>query len=250
LVILTLAYVRLAALGWLLLTGYGPAPAIDPEAAAAPAPPEEDITWLMSAPWGKAAIILVAAMAVLFLGNTLMMRKKKAGGGRMSRLDFDVSVARLEDTPRVAIADAKTGPVHLTGRVLSATGTLGSRDGHARVWNNRAGAGRRTAVGAELAVVGDETGQIGIEGLEGARVIAPREAGKLHDTVSLYVGDLVQVLGHFVAEHHGDDAESKNNIYGMMGADRQVQLRVLERYDGAAGARVDPAEATEEAPTS
>ncbi len=203
----------------------------------------EEINWLFSAPWGKIFMYGIAAVAVIFLGNLVSNRKSRATSGRMAKLDFDIEIARLESLPVQPIGAAKTGKVHFEAIILSATGTLGSKHGKPRIWHNRAGSGRNTAVGVELAVLGDATGQVGVENLETARVIAPRDSSSPHDTVSLYVGDRVQALGIFTADAHGDDPDPSKNIYGMIGSNSQLQLRVLRRH-GADQIRPDSAAVT------
>ena len=95
-------------------------------------------------------------------------------------------------------------------------------------------ASRRAAVAAELVLVRDESGQASIECLDLARVIAatnPKAGGRSQavDTVSLHIGDRVQILGYFRAEQHGDDHKAADRVFGMLGDKGHIQVRLLER---------------------
>lgn len=205
------------------LLGFAP-----PEAAPeAPAGDEasEDITWLLSGPWGTLAVLIVLAVVVLMAGN---MMTKMRGRGR-ARAGFDLEVARMENLTPTPIAELVSGPAHAVGVVSSTTGSLGGPPERARVYMNRAGSDRSTAVGSELIVVEDESGKVAVEDLESARVLAPREDAGPHEVISLYVGDRVQLLGRFKAEVHGEEESPEQRVYGMFGVDGQVQVKVLER---------------------
>ena len=191
---------------------------------------EDDLGWLISAPWGKSVLVVVVALLVLAAGNALLKRKPWTNDAR-HRPDFDLEVARLESLPVSEIASARKGPVHLEGSIASAVGSLGGDPGRECVYRNRVGAGRGSAVGSELILVRDGSGQVGIENLEHARVVAPRERAdpRAPETYSLHVGDHVEVLGEFTIQPHGDDTDPRDRVYGMLGADRRLQVRVLER---------------------
>jgi hypothetical protein len=190
-----------------------------------------EIDWILEGPWGKLAVLIVVAVAVLTVGNLMMKRRARIGGaGSRARGDFDLEVAKMTDLPVTAIAQAKPGPVHVEAVLVSANGSLGGAPGRECVWRNRYGASRSTAVGAELVVAQDESGQAGLEGLEHARVLAPKDptTGK-HEFASLYVGDRVEILGYFTPEKYGDATDPTQRVYGMMGVDGHMQVKVLER---------------------
>lgn len=200
----------------------------------------EEITWLGDAPWARVGLVICAAVFVLTVGGVLAKRRPRGlrleGGGKK---DFDLQIARLESLPVTPIASANDGPVHLQGVLSSANQTLGGPPRSARIYHNRKGASRRAAVAAQLVLLRDESGQASIECLDLARVIAatnPKAGGRSQavDTVSLHIGDRVQVLGYFRAEHHGDDHKAADRVFGMLGDRGHIQVRLLERPSHAA----------------
>lgn len=197
---------------------------------APPSSSEGEIDWLLDGPWAKLALLITIAIAVLTVGNLLMKRRTTAGSTGRFRGDFDLEVAKMEALPFTPIAEAQAGPVRLRATLASSNGSLGGQPGRECVWRNRYGGARSTAVAAELVVAKDESGQVAIEDLEGARVLAPKDepAGK-HEFASLLLGDEVEVLGYFAPEKHGGDEDPGERIYGIMGVDSQVQVRLLER---------------------
>lgn len=216
-----------AALGQ-LLAALGP-----PELGGQAVPDEtSEIDWLLNAPWAKVGLLITLAVGVLVLANVVMKGRKPERGLR-ARPDFDLRVAKLEALPVVGLAEAKNGPVHVEGVIRMGEGALGTGP-FACVYHNRHGSGRKTAIAAELALLaeageGEEASVIlGLENLEQARVIAPREDDGPHDTISLYLGDRVQVLGDLLLF---DDPKSIGgaDMRGMLGARGQIQIRVLER---------------------
>lgn len=216
-----------------------------------------ELSWLGSAPWAKVALIITVAVFVLMFGGVLAKRGTRRGSALGGRRDFSLEVARLESLPATPIAEAHDGPVHFEGTLSSASETLGGEPGKERVYFNRAGAGRRSAVASELVLLRDATGQVSIEGLENARVIAAKERkGGRHDapdTISLRLGDRVQLLGHFRSELHGRDEAPEERVYGVIGDGQQIQVRVLAAPSEAAkdGEAVgDPAAASVESPAA
>ena len=106
------------------------------------------------------------------------------------------TVERLEAEDATPIAKAKAGPVRIRGVLVAARGKLGGPEGRECVWRNRAGGRPDAAVAAELVVIADDSGRCGIDGLEGAYVIAPAEKHtRHHENVSLYLGDYKEVSG-------------------------------------------------------
>lgn len=138
-------------------------------------------------------------------------------------------VARLERKDPTPIAQATQGPVRVVGTVVRASGSLGGPPERACVYRNRPGAAPELAVAAEVLVVADDSGRCGVENLEGARVSAPTERHSLHhESVSVCVGDRVEVLGTFSPDRtDGDDPAA--TVYGTIGTDGPLELRVVER---------------------
>jgi hypothetical protein len=161
----------------------------------------------------------------LVLTNTLMRKKKGRRGLR--KPDFDLRVAKLEALPVSPIGEAKTGPVHLTGTLRKGDGALGTGD-RACVFQNRAGSSRATAIAAELVLLDDQTGVVGLEQLDGARVIAPKEDHGPHDTIALYLGDEVEVVGELMLFDKPQTAGGEP-LRGMLGSLGQIQVRVCSR---------------------
>lgn len=193
----------------------------------------DELGWMTQVNWTIPLIGICAALAVLWLG------RKLSQGGRIGRsskqggrdLNFDLEVAQLESRPPVEIASAKSGLVHLRGVLRSAQGSLGGPEDRARVWYNQQGAPRDAAVGVELCLMGDETGQVALEDLSQARVIAPIQ-GEEPRYRTLQLGDKVEVLGELVAERMRKDGEdSAEQVYGVIGRGRGFQVRVLDRPD-------------------
>jgi hypothetical protein len=203
-----------------LLALFGP-----PELGGKPVP-DNEIAWLSDAPWAKLALLITVAVIVMVAANMLMRSRRGRSGGRR-KFDFDLGVAKLEALPVTPIASAKPGPVHLVGTLRKGAGALGSGE-HACVFQNRAGSSRATAIAAELIVLTDESGNIGLEQLEDARVIAPREEHGPHDTIALYLGDRVEVVGELMLFDAPQTADGEP-LRGMLGSLGQIQVRVIER---------------------
>lgn len=203
-----------------LLFAYGP-----PELGGKPVPDDEQINWLLDAPWAKVALMITLAVGVLVLANMLMRGRRGRKGLR--KPDFDLRVAKLEALPVVPIAEAKPGPVHLSGTLGKGDGALGTGE-RACVYQNRAGSSRATAIAAELVLLRDESGIVGIEQLESARVIAPKEDMGAHEIVALYLGDRVEVVGELI---HFDQPQTADGepLRGMLGTLGQIQVRLIER---------------------
>lgn len=234
--------------GAAMLLAWGPAPT---DGGA------EELGWLTDAPWGRVAVIVAIAVVVFTLGTGFTKRLGRGRAAARRRPDFDLRIAKLESLPPTSIADANDGPVHIEGVIASANETLGGPPERARVYFNQKGAGRKAAVAAELVVVRDATGQVAIEDLEAARVIAASD-GKparpdARPTYSLRLGDRVQLLGDFRREVHAKKNEAaKDGIFGVMGDQGQIQVRLLERprdESAEAQAASEPeAEPAEDAP--
>jgi hypothetical protein len=205
-------------LAWVALLG-------PPELGGKPVP-DDEIGWLTNAPWAKLALLLTIAVIVMFVANIFMQARRNRVGGR-HKPDFDLRVAKLEALPVTPIGAAKSGAVHLVGTLRNVAGALGSGE-HACVFQNRAGSSRSTAIATELVLLTDESGTVGIEQLEGARVIAPREEHGPHETIALYLGDRVEVVGELLLF---DSPETVNDepLRGLLGSLGQIQVRLIER---------------------
>jgi hypothetical protein len=140
------------------------------------------------------------------------------------------TVERLEARAVTAIAKAQAGPVRIQGVITGSSGNLGGAAGHECVWRNRAGAGPQTAVAAELLVVADDSGCCGVEELEQARVVAPADKlGMHHESSSLRIGDRIEIIGCFEPEAADEPGDPAQRVYGTLGGDGRLDIRVLER---------------------
>ncbi|MEX1363490.1 MAG: hypothetical protein AB1Z98_10210 [Nannocystaceae bacterium] len=156
------------------------------------------------------------------------------GGGPRRDASWRSTVERLEAQPATAIAKATSGPVRIEAEVVGASGNLGGTPGRECVWRNRAGAGTQTAVGADLVIIADASGRCGIERLEQARVAAPTEkTGAHYESVSLYVGDRIEVIARFDRELVGEHDDPAMLVYGTLGTEGPVDVRVLQRPEPA-----------------
>lgn len=211
--------------------------------------PADDDPFAMFAEWDSGQIVILAilipiAIAVSWYGtrsftkargaSTLRPRGRPFYDEGTGITGFDTvwreRVVGLEARPPTKIAEATGGTIRIQGKLVNASGNLGGRPGRECVWRNRAGARPDSAVGAELVVVADATGQCGVENLERARVIAPAESHGLHyENVSLYLGDEVECIGTFESERVGDDADPTKVVYGTLGGLGPVQVRLVQR---------------------
>lgn len=193
------------------------------------------------------AILVPLAIFVFWFGRRAASRRRGEYGlrpsgrifrGRAQRSNdaWRAEVARLEALPPTPIAEAKRASVRFEGTLTAASGNLGGPPGRECVWRNRAGARPESAVGAEVVIVADASGRAGIEGIEGATVIAPSDHHSLHhENVSLYLGDRVEVLGYFEPEStppeptRADQSDPSVLVYGTVGGQGSLQLRLIER---------------------
>lgn len=203
-----------------------------------------DLAWLAETDWITPIVLITLAVGVLMWSRRFALQRSRGAqndsaerdlrGTGARALDFDLEIARLEEQAAVPIAAAKPGLVHIRGRIASAHGSLGGPADRQRIYYNRAGAPRSAAIGVELCLVADDSGQVALEQLESARVIATPEGNEELRYITLQVGDQVEVLGEFEAERVSKKGESaKEKIYGVIGRNRQLQLRVLQRGDAS-----------------
>lgn len=118
------------------------------------------------------------------------------------------------------IAELRAGPCMIRGHLLATDLHLGGIPGQECIWRNRLYGRREMAVAAEKVMIEDVSGKAFLEHLEQAFVVAPHEKFSPHYTsISLYVGDLVEVIGWV----------TKSSTHGTLGANGQLYIRVCER---------------------
>lgn len=233
-----------------MITMSGLASAWAEEAAGRIAPaagPTPDDPWSMFQGSSTEVLVLLAllpvAVLVFWYGSRqfrherggMALRPKGRGGGlefvRGSRdQKWRNTIERLETRPPTPIAEAARGPLRVVARIVDASGNLGGAVGHECVWRNRAGARPESAVGAELVIVADDSGRCGLENLETARIIAPTETHTVHhESVSLYIGDEIEIFATFEPDKVGDDPDPARLVYGTLGATGGLEVRLIER---------------------
>lgn len=152
------------------------------------------------------------------------------GEGHRRDEAWRAAVDRLEARPPTPIASAQSGLVRIEGVITGATGNLGGAPGRECVWRNRAGAGPKSAVAAELVFIADDSGRCGLEELEQARVVAPVDKVGMHyESTSLYVGDRIEVIGRFERDVLGEHEDPARLVYGTLGGDGRLDVHVRER---------------------
>jgi hypothetical protein len=193
--------------------------------------------------WFLLALLIPVAVVVFWFGNRLFKRdlgpdamEPKGRGFRQwpSRGDPDwmATVTRLEARPATKIAEAGEGPVRFEATLASCMEPLGGRSGRESVWRNRVGGRPGSAIAADLVVIADATGRCGIENLDRARVITPVEKHSLHhESMSLYLGDRIEVMGYFTPEKVGEHEDPAMLVYGTLGSSGGLEIRVIERQE-------------------
>lgn len=216
-------------------------------AALAPAGSGED-PFAMFAGWDTGQLLVLAALVpvaifVFWYGSKQFSRQRGASSlrpkgrpffGDATQAEHDATwratVRKLDELPPTPIAKAVAGPVRIEATITAASGNLGGEPGRECVWRNRAGARSDSAIAAEVIFVGDASGRCGVENVEQARVIAPAESHGHHwESVSLYLGDRVEIAGHFVPERTGDDPDPTQLVYGTLGSEGRLKVRLLSR---------------------
>jgi hypothetical protein len=213
----------------------------------APAAPDSDSLWFFQGYEARIsmllALVLVATFVVWFARRQAYANR--TGGerarGRPDWADpkWRARVKALEDAEPTAIAKAGAGAVRVHATIASSPQSLGGASGRECVWRNNAGAGPDTAIASALVFVADASGRCAIESLEHARVIAPIErperVSKVRATstrpehVALYIGDEVEIFGRFAPERTGDDPDPTKLVYGTLGADGPLEIRLRTR---------------------
>lgn len=188
------------------------------------------------------AVLIPTAILVYWLGNLRAQRQMSArnteprgrrGARGRSKDDpqFSAMVGRmLQRGLATPIADAPEGPVLVRGVLAAADGSLGGAPGRECVWRNRSGAGPDAAVAVEYVTVADATGRATLENLGRADVVAPEDRIGPHRVFcSLLLGDEVEVVGRFKHERFGQDPDPTRLVYGTLGADGSLHVRVCKR---------------------
>ena len=187
------------------------------------------------------AILVPVAVLVYYLGNARAQRgmseratepRGRRGPSARKKDDpqFSAMVGRMMQRGLVTkIGEAGAGPVLVRGILTTADSTLGGPEGRETVWQNRSGASRDAAISAEYVVVADATGRATIENLATADVIAPEEKlGPHRAYCALRIGDEVEVVARFKPERFGQDPDPTRLVYGTLGADGQLHVRVCQ----------------------
>ncbi len=195
-----------------------------------------------SGPLFMLALLVPVAVFVFWVGSRRVSKERGTAALRpRGRVFFDqprkrserwrATVKRLETREPSTSATAKPGPVRLQGVLVNASGNLGGVPGRECVWRNRAGASAASAVGAEMVFLQDDTGSVSVEDLERAYVIAASEKHSFHhENVSLYLGDRIEVLGHFTPEAPtGAEGHPSERVYGTLTLVDGLDMRLLER---------------------
>lgn len=187
------------------------------------------------------AFLLPVAVLVYWLGfhrvqKTIRGRRLEPKGRRIDGDDevdpeFAAVVARAQRRNVITpIAEARAVPVMVRGTIVNANGNLGGPPGGECVWRNRAQGRRGTAVASELIIIADDTGRAMIENLERAQVIAPAETLTQHrESAGLYMGDVIEVIGTFNPDRIGEDPDPTKLVYGTLGGDGRLHVRVSQR---------------------
>lgn len=188
------------------------------------------------------AVLIPVAVLVYYLGNIraqrgMSHRATEPRGRRPFRSrkrddpQFAAMVGRMMQRGAVTkIGEAGAGPVLVRGVLTTADVTLGGPSGRETVWQNRSDAGRDAAIAAEYVVIADATGRATLENLATADVIAPEEKlGPHRAYCALRLGDEVEVVARFKPERFGQDPDPTRLVYGTLGADGHLHVRVCQK---------------------
>ncbi len=197
-------------------------------------------------------VLITLAILVFYLGNQrvqrmLSARNTEPRGRRLpgSKIRHDPKFAALvgrmmqrgQATP---IAEAQAEPVLIRGVLTAADSTLGGAPGRECVWQNRSGAPRDAAIAVDHVFVQDASGQAILENLALADVVAPEDKlGPHRASCALLLGDEVEVVARFKPERDGEDPDLSRLVYGTLGADGNLHVRVSRR-DPALANRTGP----------
>ena len=207
------------------------------------------------------AVLIPLAVLVFWYGNSRLQRQLGARSteprgrrGPRGRVkddpQFAAMVGRMFQRGLVTpLAGAPAGPVLVRGVLASADGSLGGAPGRECVWKNRSDAPRDAAVAAELVIIADASGRATIENLALAEVVAPEDKLGPHRTYrALMLGDEVEVVARFKPERFGQDPDPARLVYGTLGADGNLHVRVSKRDSVAPPSRDDLSASEEPSP--
>ncbi len=212
--------------------------------------------------WGYIIAVLVpVAILVYWYGNFRLQRqirrglssergRRSPGRGAPQDPNFTAMVGRMVQRGLLTpVAEASTGPVMVRGTLTTADATLGGAPGRECVWQNRSGAPRDAAVAVDYVIIADATGRATIENLALAEVVAPEaKLGPHRSFCSLLLGDEVEVIARFTPERYGEEIDPTRLVYGTLGANGQLYVRVHRRDKAPEPAGpVEPAPGTHEA---
>ena len=205
-------------------------------------------------------VLIPLAILVFWYGNRRLQRQfgrnSEPRGRRSPRArtkedpQFAAMVGRMLQRGLITpVAEAPAGPVMMRGVLATADATLGGTPGRECVWQNRSDAPRDAAVAADYVILADASGRVTIENLALAEVVAPEDKLGPHRSYrSLLLGDEVEVVARFSPERFGEDPDPTRLVYGTLGADGNLHVRVSRR-DPVPSVRSDlPAEAPAEVP--
>ena len=201
-----------------------------------------------------ASVMVPLAILVFWYGNRRVQRqlsgrnteprgRREASGRPRRDPKFAAMVNRMMDrglaTP---IAEASAELVLVRGTLTTADTTLGGAPGRECVWTNRSGADRDAAIAVDYVIVADASGRATIENLARADVVAPEDKLGLHRaSCALLLGDEVEVVARFKAERFGEDLDPSRLVYGTLGADGDLHVRVCKRAPASTLHRDEPA---------
>lgn len=193
-------------------------------------------------------LLVLAAIAIGVVWYARRQAARRGVAGRRSRRPdwadpaWRAKVTALEQGEVTTIASAGATTVRIVATIASSPSAISGPPERACVWLNTVGASAEEALAVELVFIADDTGRCALEGLEHARVIAPRESTTRDKrTIALYVGDKIEVFGTFAPERAGDDPDPRKLVYGTLGADGLLEIRVIERPERAADSTPAPA---------
>lgn len=205
-------------------------------------------------------VLIPLAILVYWYGNRRLQRQfgrnTEPRGRRSPRPSakedpqFAAMVSRMLQRGLVTpAAEAPAGPVMMRGVLTTADATLGGAPGRECIWRNRSDAPRDAAVAAEYVSLADATGRVMIENLGLAEVVAPEDKVGPHRAYrSLLLGDEVEVVARFSPERFGEDPDPTRLVYGTLGADGNLHVRVCKR-EPVPSVRSDlPAESAQQLP--
>jgi hypothetical protein len=205
--------------------------------------PDDDPFWIFEGLGPQLGLLLVLASVAVFViwySRRKASRRGLGARGKSRRPDWAdpawrTKIGELEQAPAIPIASATATTVRVTATIASAPSAIAGPPERACVWLNDVGASEEHALAVEIVFVADDSGRCALEGLQHARVIAPRETTTRDKrTIALYVGDKVDIFGTFAPERAGDDPDPKNLVYGTLGAGGLLEIRVIERPERAA----------------